>query len=105
MALTCVEAQDITKGSIAGIVRDASGAVVPGATVKLTSPYGDRDTTTNAAGEYGFLNLVVGPGYSRYRQPSRIFDRHAAQSDGRNQANTPPTTSTWRSVPPLSRWM
>ncbi len=49
MALTCLEAQDITKGAIAGVVRDASGAVVPGAPVKLTSPFGDRETTTNGA--------------------------------------------------------
>jgi hypothetical protein len=63
-AFTCLQAQDITKGSIAGVVRDASGAVVPGATVKLTSPSGDRTTTTNSAGEYSFLNMVIGPGYS-----------------------------------------
>src|SRR3984957_760107 len=64
MALTCLQAQDITKGSITGVVRDASGAVVPGATVKLVSPYGDHSTTTNAGGEYAFHNLVAGPGYS-----------------------------------------
>ncbi len=64
MALTCLEAQDITKGSIVGIVRDASGAVVPGATVKLTSPYGDHVTTTNSAGAYTFPGLVVGNGYN-----------------------------------------
>jgi len=63
-AFTCLQAQDITKGSIAGVVRDASGAVVPGATIKLTSPTGDRATTTNSAGEYSFLNIVIGPGYS-----------------------------------------
>jgi len=63
LALTCLNAQDITKGSITGVVHDASGAVIPGATVKLTSPYGDRTTTTNAAGVYTFQNLVVGPGY------------------------------------------
>jgi hypothetical protein len=63
LALTCLKAQDITKGSISGVVRDASGAVVPAATVKLTSPYGDRTTTTNAVGVYTFQNLVVGPGY------------------------------------------
>src|SRR5665213_2284843 len=62
-ALTCINAQDITKGTISGTVKDASGAVVPGATVKLTSPYGGRTTTTNAAGVYTFQNLVVGPGY------------------------------------------
>ena len=38
--------------------------VIPGATVKLTSPYGDHSTTTNGAGEYTFQNLVIGPGYS-----------------------------------------
>ena len=59
-----LQAQDITKGSIAGVVRDATGAVVPGATVKLTSPYGDRTTTTESDGAYSFLNLVVGSGYN-----------------------------------------
>jgi hypothetical protein len=62
-ALLCVQAQDITKGSIAGIVRDATGAVIPGATVKLSSPNGDHTTTTNATGEYLFPNLPVGSGY------------------------------------------
>jgi hypothetical protein len=64
LALTCLQAQDITKGSIAGVVRDPSGAVVPGAPVKLSSPYGDRTTTTNSAGAYSFPSLVVGTGYS-----------------------------------------
>jgi len=64
MALTCLEAQDITKGAIAGVVRDASGAVVPGAPVKLTSPFGDRETTTNSAGAFSFPSLSAGPGYS-----------------------------------------
>ena len=63
LALTCLNAQDVTKGSISGTVRDASGAVVPGATVKLTSPYGDHSTATHAAGVYNFPNLVIGPGY------------------------------------------
>src|SRR5580693_9111148 len=62
--LACLQAQDITKGSITGIVRDASGAVVPGATVKLESPFGDRTTTTNGGGGYTFTGLVVGTGYS-----------------------------------------
>ena len=63
LALTCLQAQDITKGSIAGIVKDASGAVVPGASVTLSEPQGERQAMTNAAGEYSFLNLTVGPGY------------------------------------------
>jgi outer membrane receptor for ferrienterochelin and colicin len=62
--------QDITKGSIAGVVKDASGAVVPGVTVQLTSPYGDRQTTTNQLGSYVFANLVVGSGYAlQVQQP------------------------------------
>src|SRR5579859_2755048 len=64
LAFGCLQAQDITKGTIAGVVRDASGAVVPEATVRLTSPYGDRSTTSNGSGEYSFHNLVVGPGYN-----------------------------------------
>lgn len=64
LALSCSQAQDITKGSIAGVVKDATGAVVPGATVKLTSPSGDHSTTTNDAGSYAFHSLVPGPGYT-----------------------------------------
>ncbi len=56
-------AQDITKGSIAGVVRDPTGAVVPNATVKLESPNGNRETKTGSAGDYMFSSLVPGPGY------------------------------------------
>ena len=63
-ALSALQAQDITKGSILGTVQDPTGAVIPGATVKLTSPYGDRSTTTDQAGQYAFHNLVVGTGYA-----------------------------------------
>jgi outer membrane receptor for ferrienterochelin and colicin len=59
-----MSAQDITKGSIAGVVRDASGAVVPAATVNLSSPFGDRSTITSDDGRYAFDNLVVGAGYT-----------------------------------------
>ncbi len=57
-------AQDITKGSIAGVVQDASGSVVSSAKVDLSGPFGARSTTTNAAGEYSFANLQVGSGYT-----------------------------------------
>ena len=60
----CVSAQDITKGSIAGVVRDQSGGVVAGATVKLASPFGDHQTKTGGQGEYSFSNLTPGAGYS-----------------------------------------
>ena len=50
----------LTTGSIAGDVVDTAGAVVPGATVKLTGPLGERTTTTNDQGHYSFDNLVPG---------------------------------------------
>jgi hypothetical protein len=89
LAFSCLQAQDITKGSITGVVRDASGAIVPGATVKLSSPYGDRTTTTNSGGEYSFPSLVVGSGYNvSVSQPG--FSTATAQNlkVGINQATT-----------------
>ncbi len=62
--LVSLSAQDITKGSLSGVVRDATGAVVPNAKVSLTSPFGDRSANTSASGEYTFLNLPVGAGYT-----------------------------------------
>lgn len=59
----CLQAQDITKGTISGVVSDGSGAVVVGAKVKLVSPNGDRSATTDGLGEYSFANLVVGNDY------------------------------------------
>jgi hypothetical protein len=58
-----MRAQGITKGSIAGVFRDVSGAVVPDALVTLVSPYGEHKTVTNAFGAYTFANLVTGSGY------------------------------------------
>ena len=46
-------------GRVTGVVRDPSGAVVPGATVSLTNDLtGDsRETVANAQGRYSFLGL------------------------------------------------
>jgi len=55
--------QDISKGSIAGVVRDASGAVVADANVTLSSSTGEKRTKTNGVGEFTFSNLQVGPDY------------------------------------------
>ena len=54
-------AQD-TRGSIEGVVKDASGAVLPGATVEATSPslVGVQSTTSDTNGVYRFPALAAG---------------------------------------------
>lgn len=61
LALPAAMAQS-TQGTILGTVKDGSGAVVPGAAVKLTSIEAgiSRSTTTNAEGNYQFLELTAG---------------------------------------------
>jgi hypothetical protein len=57
-----VEAQ-ISTGSIIGVVRDESNAVLPGVSVTLTSdvlPGGPATEVTNAQGEYRFTRLAPG---------------------------------------------
>src|SRR5216684_202556 len=55
-----VSAQDT--GALTGTVHDSSGAVVPGATVKITSAAGgnDRTLTTNSDGDYLAAGLPGG---------------------------------------------
>ncbi len=57
-------AQDITKGSIAGVVTDASGGHIADAKIALSGPFGDKSATSDSAGNYSFANLSVGSGYS-----------------------------------------
>ena len=64
MVAGSVQAQDITRGGITGIVRDPSGAVIPDAKVTLAGPLGTRTTTTNSGGEFNFASLVPAPGYT-----------------------------------------
>lgn len=58
----CASAQGV--GAIAGTVTDASGAVLPGATVTLTNAQGtvggNREVNTDERGAYQFLRLVPG---------------------------------------------
>ena len=58
---TGVSAQE-TRGSIDGVVKDASGGVLPGATVEVRSPslVGVQSTTTDANGAYRFPALPPG---------------------------------------------
>jgi hypothetical protein len=51
-----------TTGTISGVAKDASGAILPGVTVSVTGEniVGAQTTTTNEQGYYRFLNLPPG---------------------------------------------
>src|SRR5262245_66324432 len=59
---TSVGAQTATTGTIEGIVTDPNGAVVPGATIKVTSPNLIRvqTATSDTQGRYRIANLPPG---------------------------------------------
>jgi hypothetical protein len=54
-----------TPSGVAGVVTDASGAVIPGVTVTLTDTRTNttRTTVTTDDGTYRFTNVTPGPGY------------------------------------------
>jgi hypothetical protein len=52
--------QDMTKGSIGGMVVDSSGAVIPKAQVTLSGEIEKRSATTNDEGRFEFPNLIPG---------------------------------------------
>ena len=62
LGLAAAAAAQTTTGRISGIVADASGAVLPGATVTVTDPRTGftRSATTDAQGSYTFTNLPRG---------------------------------------------
>ena len=49
-----------TRGAIEGVVKDASGAILPGATVEATGAMGVVSTTADASGAYRFPALSPG---------------------------------------------
>jgi len=76
---TAAWAQQQATGTIAGVVKDASGAVMPGVTVEAASPAlieKVRSVVTDAQGQYKIVNLVPGtytvsftlPGFSTFKR-------------------------------------
>jgi Carboxypeptidase regulatory-like domain/TonB-dependent Receptor Plug Domain len=78
VAFTAASAQDVaTRGSIGGVITDATGAAIPGAKVIVTGPTGIRDETTNESGIFRMDNLT--PGSYKVRVEQSGFK--AAQAD------------------------
>ena len=49
-----------TTGAIEGLVKDSSGAVLPGVTVQAKGPAGTQESVTDASGLYRFVSLLPG---------------------------------------------
>ena len=62
LTFNLAQAQSTAAGAVSGLVTDPSNAVIAGATVKLTdlSTGTSRDTSTNGAGRYVFVNVTPG---------------------------------------------
>src|SRR5215467_3221888 len=59
---TAVTFAQTTTATVSGVIRDATGAIVPGAKITASSTLtgGSRETTTDEEGRYSITNL--GPG-------------------------------------------
>ncbi len=60
LALTGVASAQIATGNVYGVVKDESGAVLPGVNVTITSEYGTRNSVTGSDGSFRFLSLERG---------------------------------------------
>ena len=70
LAASIALAQDVqTKGTIGGVVTDATGAAVPGARVTVTGQTGERTETTNDSGIFKVDNLTPGTYTVKVEQP------------------------------------
>src|ERR1700716_3440917 len=60
-----------SSGSVAGTVVDATGAVVPNATVEIRNPVSgyDRSTSTDTSGKFSFPNIPYNPDHLTVKAP------------------------------------
>ena len=59
-AIAPVAFAQISTGNVYGTVTDESGAVLPGVSVSLSGPVGNRSTVSSSQGEFRFLDLDNG---------------------------------------------
>ena len=89
IGLTAVPAKaQILYGSIVGVVRDATGAFLPGATVTIVNKDTNltREATTNAEGAFSLINVLPGP-YDVKSHLDGIPGYRAAQRTGHDRAD------------------
>ena len=60
LAFSAAASAQIATGNVYGVARDESGAVLPGAQVTITSPFGTRSTVSGSDGAFRFLGLERG---------------------------------------------
>src|SRR6476619_1196804 len=63
LSLTLLPVAAYAQASITGVVKDSSGAVLPGVTVEASSPVlieKSRSTVTDGSGQYQIINLLPG---------------------------------------------
>jgi len=86
LCLALVPAAAYAQASIAGVVRDTSGAVLPGVTVEVTSPAlieKVRSTVTDASGQYQVIQLVPGTYVATFTLPGfATFKREGIELGG-----------------------
>src|SRR5262245_18080328 len=79
LALVAAPAAALAQATIAGVVRDASGAVLPGVTVEASSPVlieKVRTAVTDGSGQYRIIDLRPGvysvafslPGFGAFKR-------------------------------------
>ena len=73
LCLAMLPAAAYAQASIQGVVKDTSGAVLPGVTVEASSPAlleKSRATVTDGSGQYQIINLL--PGTYRHVHVERV---------------------------------
>jgi hypothetical protein len=87
-ALVCQPIWAQSSGTIEGVVKDPTGAVVPGVTVEIHNPVShfDRTTTTDAAGVFRFPNVPFNPYH--LSATSKNFEAYSQDVDVRSVVPT-----------------
>jgi hypothetical protein len=111
LLLVAVPVSAQTLGTITGEVKDASGAVIPGATVTVTNTgtNASRESTSNEAGAYSFPALPPGPytvkselqGFKTAQKPVELHVEQTVRVDFTMEIGTLSETAEVTGIAPL----